>query len=103
MQPIQIVAEPRRSEILRLVWDRDRSVSEIASNFDVTLGAVSQHLGVLRAAGFVTVTRAGNRRLYRADKAALGDLRIVLEAVWAAKLGALSEAIAQDRRAKREP
>jgi DNA-binding transcriptional ArsR family regulator len=89
MNALQVIAEPRRREILRLVWDSDRSVHEIASRFDITFGAVSHHLAVLRQAGFVTVTKDGNQRLYRADQAALSDLRPVLEAMWTAALDRL--------------
>ena len=97
MDALQIVAEPRRREILRLVWDRGRPVGEIASKFDVTIGAVSQHLAVLREAGYVQVTKDGNRRIYRADQDALGGVSAVLEAMWAASLDALVAAIESDQ------
>src|SRR3954451_14267589 len=60
----------------------------------VTFGAVSQHLGVLRAAGFVTVRSAGNHRFYRADRAALGPLAQALEAMWSSSLDRLPPAVA---------
>ncbi len=74
MDALHAVAEPRRREILRLVWDAERSAGDVAAHFDVTFGAVSQHLAVLRKAGLVSVRKDGNRRLYRADRAALGPL-----------------------------
>ncbi|HYZ93078.1 MAG TPA: metalloregulator ArsR/SmtB family transcription factor, partial [Actinomycetota bacterium] len=82
MDRLQIVAEPRRREILRLVWDRELSAGEIADRFDVSFAAVSQHLGVLRDARLVSVRRDGRRRLYRADRAGVGDLRTTLEWMW---------------------
>jgi DNA-binding transcriptional ArsR family regulator len=94
---LQVVGEPRRREILRLVWDRERSAGEIAAAFDVTFGAVSQHLGVLREAGFVTVRRAGNHRFYRADRRALGPLAQALEAMWSTSLDRLAAAVEADR------
>ena len=97
MEPIQIVMEPRRREILRLVWDRERSAGEIARHFDRTFGAVSQHLAILREAGYVTVRKQGNHRYYRADREGLGDLRAVLEAMWASTLERLAESIEADR------
>jgi DNA-binding transcriptional ArsR family regulator len=99
MDALQIVAEPHRREILRLVWDADRASGDIAEHFDITMGAVSQHLGVLREAGYVTVTKDGNRRLYRADHKALGDLRVVLESIWASSLDSLVETIESDHAA----
>jgi DNA-binding transcriptional ArsR family regulator len=93
---LQVVGEPRRREILRLIWQRERSAGEIASTFAVTFGAVSQHLGVLRDAGFVTVRTAGNRRFYRADRRALGPLAQVLEAMWSTSLDRLASAVEAD-------
>jgi DNA-binding transcriptional ArsR family regulator len=61
---LQVIGEPRRREILRLVWDRERTAGDIASQFDVTFGAVSQHLGVLRDAGLVNAHRIGRVVLY---------------------------------------
>jgi DNA-binding transcriptional ArsR family regulator len=89
---LTLVAEPRRREILRLVWDRERSAGEIAAHLPVTFGAVSQHLGLLREAGLVRVRRDGRRRLYSADHDVLGELAPALEAMWAASLDRLAEA-----------
>jgi DNA-binding transcriptional ArsR family regulator len=94
---LTLVAEPRRREILRLVWDRERSAGEIAAHFPVTFGAVSQHLGLLREAGLVRVRRDGRRRLYSADHDVLGDLGPALEAMWAASLDRLAEAAEEPR------
>src|SRR5438093_6728344 len=93
---LQVVAEPRRREILRLVWDREVAAGDIAAQFDVGFGAVSQHLGVLRDAGFVRVRREGNRRLYVADRARLGPLAQALEAMWASTLDRLAAAVESD-------
>jgi DNA-binding transcriptional ArsR family regulator len=96
MDAWQIVAEPRRREILRLVWDDELSAGDIADRFDITFGAVSQHLGVLRDAGYVTVRRSGNHRFYRTDKERLGPLRPALEAMWTQTLDDLAAAIEAD-------
>jgi DNA-binding transcriptional ArsR family regulator len=97
MDGLQVIGEPRRRDILRLVWDRELSSGEIASHFDVTFGAVSQHLAVLRDAGFVRVRRAGNYRYYRADRARLGPLAMALEAMWRSTLDRLAQAVESDR------
>jgi len=91
MDSLQVVAEPRRRAILRLVWDAEVPAGEIAAQFNVSFAAVSQHLGVLRQAGLVTVRRDGTRRLYRADRAALGRLGQVLEQMWSRQLDELTE------------
>ena len=79
-----------------MIWDRELPAGEIAARSDVTFGAVSQHLSVLRRAGFVTVRKDGNRRLYRADGDRLGPFREVLEAMWSTSLERLAAAVEAD-------
>ena len=87
MEPLQVIAAPRRLRILELVWDQELSAGDIAAEFEVSWSAVSQHLRVLKAVGFVVERREGTRRLYRADQAALGPLRLVVEDHWRRGLG----------------
>lgn len=91
--PLQLVTEPRRREILRLVWDEERSAGDIAGQFDVSFGAVSQHLGVLLDAGLVEMRREGRHRYYRADRDALGGVAAMLQAMWAIDLDRLAEQV----------
>ena len=70
-----------------MVWDAERSAGDIASYFDVSRPAISQHLTVLRTAGLVTDRRDGARRLYRANRDALIELQASLEAFWGGILG----------------
>ena len=76
------LSEPRRRAILRLVADRELAAGEIASAFDVTRPAISQHLSTLRSAGLVTERRDGTRRLYRAAPDGLEGLRRFLDELW---------------------
>ncbi len=83
---LRVLAEPRRQEILRLVWERERSAGDIASRVDVSFSAVSQHLAKLRQAGVVQVRRDGRQRFYRARKEALEPLVPYFEAFWSDRL-----------------
>lgn len=109
MDALQVIAAPRRLRILELVWDRELSAGDIAGRFDVSWPAISQHLTVLKAAGFLIERREGTSRIYRADKAALGSLRAVVEDLWSAgltRMKDLAEAEQRDpdnRAAGREP
>ncbi|MGI9628579.1 MAG: ArsR/SmtB family transcription factor [Longimicrobiales bacterium] len=85
-EPLSVVAEPRRREILHLVWEEERSAGEIAAQLPVSFSAVSQHLAKLREAGLVAVRKDGRRRLYRARKGHMGTLGIYLESMWRDKL-----------------
>ena len=93
MDALQVVSQRHRREILRLTWERELAAGEIAAHFDVTFGAVSQHLAVLRDAGFVRQRRAGNHRFYRADRERLGPLAKALEAMWIDALDQLAATV----------
>jgi DNA-binding transcriptional ArsR family regulator len=87
---LQLIAEPRRQEILRLIWTEERPVGELVDRLELSYAGVSQHLGLLRDAGLVTVRRDGKRRLYRADHERLGPLVAFLECFWADRLDRLA-------------
>jgi DNA-binding transcriptional ArsR family regulator len=90
--PLEVLAEPRRQHILRLVWDGELAAGEIAARMDVSFGATSQHLRVLREAGLVSVRQEGRRRYYRARPEGLGPLRAYLEQLWRGHLDDLRAA-----------
>jgi uncharacterized protein YndB with AHSA1/START domain len=68
-----------RREILTRIWDRDLAAGEIAAAFALTAATISEHLGVLRRAGLVEMTKVGTSRRYRANPAALAGLHGALE------------------------
>ena len=79
----EALAAPRRREILRLVWDRERSAGDIHRSVPgISFGAVSQHLGVLEAAGLVARREEGRFRFYAARRKELGHLGKWLETMW---------------------
>ena len=99
---LRAIASPLRREILRVVWDREVSSGEIASRFDVTWPAISQHLRVLEGAGLVRARREGAARLYRADRARLGPLKSVLKQMWEGDLDRLAGLAEREHREGRE-
>ncbi len=98
---LRAIAQPTRRRILRLVSERELPAGEIASHFEVTAPAVSQHLRVLRDAGLVAERRDGTRRLYRAQPERLAELRAHLDRFWDEQLSSLKRAAErQERRRK---
>jgi DNA-binding transcriptional ArsR family regulator len=96
---LRAIAAPRRRRILTLVRDGELTAGEIASHFDVTRPAISQHLNVLKEAGLVSERRNGTRRLYRARPEGLAELREFLEDFWSERLETLKrEAEKEERR-----
>jgi DNA-binding transcriptional ArsR family regulator len=99
---LRAIAEPGRRRILRLVRDSELTAGEIASHFEVTRPAVSQHLTVLKTAGLISERREGTRRYYRARPEGLEDLRAFLESFWDESLDLLKrEAEHEERRQQR--
>jgi DNA-binding transcriptional ArsR family regulator len=99
---MEAIANPRRRQILRLIWNAEHSAGEIASTVgEVSWPAVSQNLRLLKNAGLITERRQGTHRYYRADRRALGPLEAVLRQMWTRDLGRLRELAEQEARARK--
>ena len=99
---MRAIAEPRRRQILELVQTRELAAGEIASHFDVTRPAISQHLKVLVDSGLVSVRREGTRLLYRPRPEGLEELKEYLARFWDDKLRQLKRAVESDERRANE-
>lgn len=88
---VQTLVEPRRQAILKLIWEQERTAGDIASEFDVSFSAVSQHLARLREVGAVSVRRDGRRRYYRARPDTMGPIAGFLESLWQTGLDRLRD------------
>lgn len=98
MDAVQAIAEPRRRRILELIWDRELAAGDIAARFDISFGAISQHLKVLRDAGLVLLRKDGTKRYYQANRDAMGPLAAYLESMWTANLDTLATLAEQAER-----
>jgi DNA-binding transcriptional ArsR family regulator len=103
-----VLGDPVRRRILELLASGERSsgaVTEIIqAEFGITQPAVSQHLRVLRDAGFATVRPEGARRLYAVNHEPLRDVDAWLDrfrAFWTPHLDALETEVARGRRQRR--
>src|SRR3954453_18619621 len=85
------LGDPTRREIFQKIADRPRAVGQLAGELPVSRPAVSQHLKVLKRARLVSDERAGNRRIYRINPAALRPPRRGLEEFWGKTLAAYKE------------
>jgi DNA-binding transcriptional ArsR family regulator len=88
----EIIAEPNRRAILRLLVSSQQSVGEIERQLRMTQPTVSKHLRVLREAGFVEATVDAQRRLYRLKPEPFQEVEDWLEPFrrfWSAHVDAL--------------
>ena len=98
---LKAIAEPRRQEILRLLWQRERAAGDVAAHFDISRPAISKHLRILKEAGLLEERRAGTQRLYRARPERLADARRFLESFWDEGLAAIKRSAEGDARGGR--
>ncbi|GAB2591938.1 ArsR/SmtB family transcription factor [Kribbella endophytica] len=88
----EVLAEPRRREILDLLRAGERPVGELVDALELSQPAVSKHLKVLRDAGLVEVRQDAQRRWYRLRPAPLAEIDAWLEPyrdLWRGRLDAL--------------
>jgi DNA-binding transcriptional ArsR family regulator len=78
---LKVLSVGTRTEILRLLKGRALCVNALAARLNVTQGAVSQHLKIMRDAGLVVDEKRGNFVHYRLNEKTL--------AAWQEEIGRL--------------
>ena len=72
------LGHPARLEILRILGERACICGELVDELSLAQSTVSQHLRVLREAGWITGEIDGPRTCYRLNGEAIAELRSVL-------------------------
>lgn len=105
MHAFDVLGDPVRRRVLELLVDGEQTSGSITTvvrdEFGISQPAVSQHLKVLRDAGFVHVRADGARRLYTLDPAPLHGVDGWLDQFrqfWDQRLDALGTELARGRR-----
>ena len=94
MDVYQAIADPNRRKLLELLTVHEYSVQELALHFDVTLGAISQHLKVLLDTRLVVRRKQGRFRFYRAQPRQLKEVHDwtrQYEQFWTSRLDRLGD------------
>ena len=60
--PFQAIGDPSRRFMLRLLSKESLTINSLAQHFDMTRPAVSKHVKILYAAGFITIQDMGRER-----------------------------------------
>jgi DNA-binding transcriptional ArsR family regulator len=109
MHAFDVLGDPVRRRILELLADGEASsgdiVAAVQGEFGITQSAVSQHLKVLREAGFATVRADAQRRIYAMETAPMREVDAWLErfrSFWTPKLEALATEVARGKKQRRE-
>jgi DNA-binding transcriptional ArsR family regulator len=105
---LDVLGDPVRRRILELLNEGElpagQIVQVVGAQFGISQPAVSQHLRVLRNAGFTDVRADGTRRLYSLNPAPLRAVDQWLDPFrqfWAPRLDALATEIARGKRQRR--
>ncbi|MEE8358907.1 MAG: metalloregulator ArsR/SmtB family transcription factor [Candidatus Hydrothermarchaeales archaeon] len=61
----KIFTSPKRLEIIDLLQNQEKSVSELITATGLSQSNISQHLGILREKGVIAARREGNTTYYR--------------------------------------
>ena len=99
MQGFNALGDPTRQRIVEILAGGALRAGEIASRFDVSPPAISQHLKALRKANLVRVRRDAQRRIYELNPEGVGELADWIARIrgfWPQKLDALESAIKKD-------
>lgn len=105
MGPFEALAEPKRRRIVEMLAAGPLSAGEIASAFEISPPAISQHLQVLLKARLLKVRPQAQRRLYEIDAAGLAEVDAWIaqyRAFWTGRLDTLEAALEQHRKAASE-
>ena len=108
MHAFDVLGDPVRRQILELL-SRDELtsgdiVAEVQRAFGISQPAVSQHLKVLREAGFATARVEGAKRVYALQTAPLKEVDAWLDRfrmTWEPKMDALALEVARGKKRRR--
>ncbi len=93
------LADPTRRGMLRQLAARDRTVSDLAGRYDMSLAAASKHIKVLEQAGLINRNIEGRRHICRLNPKKLSKATEWLrfyERFWNQKLASLEVLLAHD-------
>ena len=75
----QALADPTRRQILSMLLEDDMAVTDVAEPFEISLAAISKHLGVLTRAKLITQEKRGRVIWCKLDPEALKDASIWMQ------------------------
>ncbi|MFP7298909.1 ArsR/SmtB family transcription factor [Neobacillus niacini] len=92
----QAIADPTRREVLRLLSEKERPISEITAHFPMSRTAIAKHLQVLSEAELVSGRKVGREKIYTLHPEPLNELKDWLsyyEKFWENKLSILKHIV----------
>ena len=78
-QVFAALADPTRRAILAMLLEDDMAVTDVAEPFEMSLAAISKHLGVLTAAGLISQEKRGRVKWCKLEPDALRDASVWMQ------------------------
>ena len=73
------LADPTRRDILVMLLEDDMAVTDVADPFDISLAAISKHLGILTRAGLISQEKRGRVKWCKLEPDAMRDASIWMQ------------------------
>ena len=73
------LGDPTRRRILALLLEDDMAVTDVAEPFEISLAAVSKHLGLLSRAGLISQEKRGRVKWCKLEPEALREASIWMQ------------------------
>lgn len=73
------LADPTRRSILMMLLEDDMAVTDVAEPFEMSLAAISKHLGVLTRAGLISQERRGRVTWCKLEPLAMREASIWMQ------------------------
>ncbi|HXD77330.1 MAG TPA: metalloregulator ArsR/SmtB family transcription factor [Puia sp.] len=94
----QVIADPSRREMLRLLSKGSMTINVLAGNFEMSRPAVSKHIKLMHNAGFISITDIGRERHCTLRQDGFNELREFIgsfDKFWSQKLKKLENLLQQ--------
>lgn len=78
-QKFAALADPTRRAILTMLLEDDMAVTDVAEPFEMSLAAISKHLGVLTAAGLISQEKRGRVKWCKLEPDALKQASVWMQ------------------------
>lgn len=103
METIAALSDPTRLKIIEMLAGKELAAGAIASKFDMSAPAISQHLKVLKDAKLINMRADAQRRLYSLNKDGFEEMDEWLQRIrryWTKNLDRLEKILRDEDKAK---
>ncbi|MBO6918458.1 MAG: winged helix-turn-helix transcriptional regulator [Rhizobiaceae bacterium] len=99
------LSDPTRRGILMLLSEQDMTIGDVSEHFDITRAAVKKHLNILEEGALISVHISGRERINKLEPLGLKsavDWLNYFNQFWDEKLSALQQAVENELKNQKE-